>query len=42
MVQEILRRHGFAYTLEGPPGGPTRFRITWGQASGSGDAGIET
>ena len=27
MVQEILRRHGFAYTLDGPPGGPTRFRI---------------
>ena len=27
MVQEILRRHGFAYTLDGPPGGPTRFRV---------------
>jgi signal transduction histidine kinase len=27
MVQEILRRHGFGYTLDGPPGGPTRFRI---------------
>jgi nitrogen fixation/metabolism regulation signal transduction histidine kinase len=27
MVQEILRRHGFAYSLDGPPGGPTRFRI---------------
>jgi len=35
MVQEILRRHGFAYSLEGPPGGPTRFRIelsVWRQA----------
>ena len=31
MVQEILRRHGFAYSLEGPAGGPTRFRISWGQ-----------
>jgi signal transduction histidine kinase len=28
VVQEILRRHGFGYTLDGPPGGPTRFRIT--------------
>jgi nitrogen fixation/metabolism regulation signal transduction histidine kinase len=28
LVQEILRRHGFEYALEGPPGGPTRFRIT--------------
>ena len=27
MVQEVLRRHGFAYSLDGPPGGPTRFRI---------------
>jgi len=27
MVQEILRRHGFTYSLDGPPGGPTRFRI---------------
>ena len=30
MVQEILRRHGFAYSLDGPPGGPTRFRISLG------------
>jgi two-component system, NtrC family, nitrogen regulation sensor histidine kinase NtrY len=30
MVQEILRRHGFAYTLDGPPGGPTRLRIELG------------
>jgi signal transduction histidine kinase len=32
MVQEILRRHGFAYSLDGPPGGPTRFRILLTQA----------
>ena len=30
MVQEILLRHGFAYGLDGPPGGPTRFRIELG------------
>ena len=30
MVQEILRRHGFDYALEGPAGGPTRFRIVLG------------
>jgi signal transduction histidine kinase len=30
MVQEILRRHGFSYSLDGPPGGPTRFRIELG------------
>jgi nitrogen fixation/metabolism regulation signal transduction histidine kinase len=30
MVQEILLRHGFAYSLDGPPGGPTRFRIDLG------------
>jgi len=29
LVQEILRRHGFGYVLDGPPGGPTRFRITF-------------
>lgn len=28
VVQEILRRHGFTYTLDGPPGGPTRFRVS--------------
>ena len=33
MVQEILRRHGFAYALDGPAGGPTRFRITLGPAA---------
>jgi hypothetical protein len=33
MVQEILRRHGFGYTLDGPPGGPTRFRIELGTPS---------
>ncbi len=27
MVQEILRRHAFTYSLDGPPGGPTRFRV---------------
>lgn len=27
LVQDILRRHGFAFTLDGPAGGPTRFRI---------------
>lgn len=25
----LLRRHGFRYSLDGPPGGPTRFRITF-------------
>jgi two-component system, NtrC family, nitrogen regulation sensor histidine kinase NtrY len=38
MVQEILRRHGFSYALDGPPGGPTRFRIEWEPASASGEA----
>lgn len=27
LVQEILTRHGFAFTLDGPEGGPTRFTI---------------
>jgi len=27
LVQEILTRHGFAFTLDGPQGGPTRFTI---------------
>lgn len=27
LVQEILTRHGFAFTLDGPAGGPTRFTI---------------
>jgi signal transduction histidine kinase len=27
IVQEILRRHGFDYSLDGPPGGPTVFRV---------------
>jgi signal transduction histidine kinase len=27
MVQEILRKHGFEYALDGPEGGPTRFRV---------------
>jgi nitrogen fixation/metabolism regulation signal transduction histidine kinase len=30
IVQEMLRRHGFAYSLDGPAGGPTRFRIVLG------------
>ena len=34
IVQEVLRRHGFAYSLDGPAGGPTRFRITLGPGSG--------
>jgi len=33
IVQEILRRHAFAYALDGPAGGPTRFRITLGAAA---------
>jgi nitrogen fixation/metabolism regulation signal transduction histidine kinase len=27
IVREILSRHGFEFSLEGPPGGPTRFTI---------------
>jgi signal transduction histidine kinase len=27
MVQDVLRRHGFVFSLDGPAGGPTRFRI---------------
>ncbi len=27
LVQEILARHGFPFTLDGPDGGPTRFTI---------------
>jgi len=30
LVQEILTRHGFAFTLDGPDGGPTRFTIWLG------------
>jgi nitrogen fixation/metabolism regulation signal transduction histidine kinase len=29
MIQEILSGHRFEYSLEGPPGGPTRFRIVF-------------
>ena len=29
VVHEILGSHGFAFGLEGPEGGPTRFRVTW-------------
>lgn len=28
VVQEVLRRHGFGYSLDGPAGGPTRFRLS--------------
>jgi nitrogen fixation/metabolism regulation signal transduction histidine kinase len=31
LVQEILTRHGFPFTLDGPEGGPTRFTIWFGQ-----------
>jgi nitrogen fixation/metabolism regulation signal transduction histidine kinase len=34
IMQEILRRHGFAYSLDGPPGGPTCFRIVMKEGSG--------
>ncbi len=27
MVQDVLRRHGFMFSLDGPAGGPTRFRV---------------
>lgn len=27
MVQDVLRRHDFVFSLDGPAGGPTRFRI---------------
>ncbi|OGG54297.1 MAG: hypothetical protein A3F84_25940 [Candidatus Handelsmanbacteria bacterium RIFCSPLOWO2_12_FULL_64_10] len=27
LVQEVLSRHGFDFSLDGPPGGPTRFTI---------------
>jgi two-component system nitrogen regulation sensor histidine kinase NtrY len=27
LVKEVLSQHGFEYSLEGPPGGPTRFTI---------------
>ncbi|WP_396625738.1 sensor histidine kinase [Luteitalea sp.] len=30
LVQEILTRHGLAFTLDGPDGGPTRFTIWFG------------
>jgi two-component system, NtrC family, nitrogen regulation sensor histidine kinase NtrY len=30
LVQEILTRHGFAFTLDGPTGGPTQFTIWFG------------
>jgi signal transduction histidine kinase len=27
LVQEVLRQHGCEFSLEGPPGGPTRFTM---------------
>jgi signal transduction histidine kinase len=27
LVQEVLRQHGFAFSLDGPAGGPTRFTV---------------
>ena len=30
LVQEVLTRHSFAFSLDGPPGGPTRFTIWFG------------
>jgi len=36
LVQEILTRHGFAFSLDGPPGGPTRFTIWMGCEAGNG------
>jgi signal transduction histidine kinase len=29
LVQEVLRQHGCDFSLEGPPGGPTRFTISF-------------
>jgi len=29
LVQEVLRQHGCEFSLEGPPGGPTRFTIVF-------------
>ena len=29
LVQEVLRQHGCEFALDGPPGGPTRFRIVF-------------
>jgi two-component system nitrogen regulation sensor histidine kinase NtrY len=29
LVREVLSQHGFDYSLEGPPGGPTRFTIAF-------------
>jgi signal transduction histidine kinase len=31
LVQEILTQHGFGFSLDGPPGGPTRFAICFGR-----------
>lgn len=34
LVQEILRQHGCEFSLEGPPGGPTRFSIVFPRSPG--------
>jgi signal transduction histidine kinase len=34
LVQEILRQHRCDFTLEGPPGGPTRFTIVFPPSAG--------
>jgi nitrogen fixation/metabolism regulation signal transduction histidine kinase len=36
LVQEILERHGFDFSLDSRPGGPTQFEIVFRQAVGSG------
>ncbi len=33
MVQEILASHRLTFSLEGPPGGPTRFTILFPEAA---------
>ena len=33
LVQEILRQHGCLFSLDGPPGGPTRFTIVFPPAA---------
>jgi signal transduction histidine kinase len=33
LVQEVLRQHGCDFALEGPPGGPTVFRVVFPAAS---------
>ncbi len=35
LVQEVLVGHGFDYSLESEPGGPTRFTVTMTMGSGA-------